>query len=173
MTTLEVDHGEDGIFQVNFNLTLPGLSCEFAAVDLRNVIGKRRENIKDRTVHKFSLDGTWQGSATHGDTIEHVYEGTNKDHYGNARHAIELTRETFKKGIDEYEVLLVDFHAPWCSHCRNLAPIYEHAAEMVKERAPKEVDAHHRHSGKHMWQCSHTLNHCSCSWDGRLYSSRF
>ena len=73
-TSIEVDHGEDGIFQVNFNITVPGLSCEFASVDLRNVIGKKRENIKDRTVHKFSLDGTWQGSATHSDQIEHVYE---------------------------------------------------------------------------------------------------
>mmetsp|Transcript_22402 Transcript_22402/g.28644 ORF Transcript_22402/g.28644 Transcript_22402/m.28644 type:complete len:494 (+) Transcript_22402:161-1642(+) len=146
-TAIEVDHSEDGIFQVNFNITLPGLSCEFAAVDLQNVIGKRRSDLKDRTVHKFSLDGTWQGHATERihDT-EHVYEGTNKDHYGNKRHAIELTAETFRQGIDEYEVMLVDFHAPWCSHCQHLAPIFEHAAEMVKERAPQEIDAHHKHS---------------------------
>jgi len=147
-TSIEVDHSEDGIFQVNFNLTIPGLSCEFAAVDLQNVIGKRRTDLKDRTVHKFSLDGTWQGLATGKQPNDepHLYEGTNKDHYGNQRHAIELTIDNFQQGIDEYEVLLVDFHAPWCSHCQHLAPIFEHAAELVKEKAPKEIDNHHRHS---------------------------
>lgn len=145
-TSIEVDHSEDGIFQINFNITIPALSCEFAAVDVRNVIGKKRENIKDKTIHKFSLDGTWQGSATDLDQTEHLYQGTNKDHYGNQRHAIELNADSFQEGIDEYEVLLVDFHAPWCSHCANLAPIYEHAAELVKLRAPHEIDSHHRHS---------------------------
>lgn len=145
-TSIKIDHSEDGVFQVNFNVTIQGLSCEFAAVDLKNVIGKKREDVKDKTIHKFSLDGTWQGFASKNDEAKHTYEGTNKDHYGNARHAIEMTADTFEGILDEYETLLVDFHAPWCSHCRNLAPVYEHAAEMVKQKAPHEIDTHHKHS---------------------------
>uniref|UniRef100_A0A7S2RYN8 Thioredoxin domain-containing protein n=1 Tax=Mucochytrium quahogii TaxID=96639 RepID=A0A7S2RYN8_9STRA len=146
VTTIEIDHSEDGIFQVNFNFTFPSLSCEFASVDVKNVIGKQREDINDKTIHKYTLDGSYHGAGNSEENWEHLYEGTDKDHYGNRRYAIELTPERFETMKKEFEVLLVDFHAPWCSHCQNLAPIYEHAADLVRKRAPHEVDGHHKHS---------------------------
>jgi hypothetical protein len=119
-THIVIDHSEDGILQVNFNVTLPGLSCEFASIDLLNVIGGKREDIKDRSVHKFSLDGTWQGFASKDQTL-HTYSGTDKDHYGNRRHALELVGQgQLNDAVNEYEAMIVDFHAPWCSHCRAL-----------------------------------------------------
>lgn len=145
-THIVIDHSEDGILQVNFNVTLPGLSCEFASIDLLNVIGQKREDIKDRSVHKFSLDGTWQGFASKDETV-HTYSGTDKDHYGNQRHAIEIVGQTqLNDATNDYEAMIVDFHAPWCSHCRALSPVYEHSAEMVKEKAPTTIDSHRRHA---------------------------
>ena len=44
------------------------------------------------------------------------------------------------------KVILVDFHAPWCSHCQRLAPIYEHAAHLVQQNSQKGLDAHNKHS---------------------------
>ncbi len=147
ITSVLVDHSEDATFQMNFNVTIKGLSCEFAAIDLKNIIGRDREDIDDKTVHKFTLDGTWQGYATKNEQEFNYDTGkTNKDHYGNAKHAIELTPDKFQQALDDFEVLLVNFHAPWCPHCRDFAPIYEHAAEMVKEKAPHTIDAHHKHS---------------------------
>ena len=46
--TITVDHSEDGVFQVNFNLSLEGLSCEYAAIDLHNAVGRTREMINDK-----------------------------------------------------------------------------------------------------------------------------
>jgi len=146
VTSIEVDHSEDSTFQINFNFTFPHMSCDFASIDYANVIGKESYDISDQTIAKYALDGTYHGMASTDDSYVHLYEGTDKDHYGNARHAIELTPTSFSKMVDEFEVVLVDFHAPWCPHCRNLAPIFEHAADLVKERAPHEADNHHKHS---------------------------
>ena len=119
--------------------------------DLKNKIGGTRENIHDKSVHKFSTDGsnTWQGYASKKETKVHTYEGTNKDHYGNQRHAVELSADNFDRMTHEYHAVIVDFHAPWCIHCRNLAPIYQHAAELVKQKEALESQLRpHKSRGK-------------------------
>lgn len=54
------------------------VGCEFLSVDLENVIGKKREDIKDRSVHKYALeDGKFLGYADDDKKdLEHLYEGT-------------------------------------------------------------------------------------------------
>ena len=37
--------------------------------------------------------------------------------------AVKLDADSFQRHLDEYEVMIVDFHAPWCIHCQRLAPI--------------------------------------------------
>ena len=70
------------------------------------------------------------------ETLDDAFEygtSTDYDHYGNKRIAFDIA------GLDMFEhmvrahhgLLLVNFHAPWCLHCRNFAPIWQHAAEMT------------------------------------------
>ncbi|CAN6326756.1 unnamed protein product [Urochloa humidicola] len=45
-----------------------------------------------------------------------------------------LTPETFDSIVlDETKDVLVEFYAPWCGHCKHLAPVYEELASVFKQ----------------------------------------
>ncbi|CAJ0942483.1 unnamed protein product, partial [Mesorhabditis belari] len=44
-----------------------------------------------------------------------------------------LTEANFDKFIVDNELVLVKFYAPWCGHCKKMAPDFERAAKQLKE----------------------------------------
>ncbi|CAF1469685.1 unnamed protein product [Adineta ricciae] len=48
---------------------------------------------------------------------------------------VDLTSNNFTQFIQQHPVVLAEFYAPWCGHCKQLAPHYEQAARLMKDAA--------------------------------------
>jgi len=52
----------------------------------------------------------------------------------------ELTNDTFAGFVDNNDIAIVDFWAPWCGPCRSFAPIFEQAAEANEDIAFAKIN---------------------------------
>ncbi|CAM6045721.1 unnamed protein product [Sphagnum compactum] len=147
-TIVVVDRSRDGEYlRIDFNLSFPALSCEFASVDVSDVLGTHRFNLT-KTVRKFPIDSRLQrigqevhagpvpNIKSHGDA--HGEEDIPYEHLGEG--AVELNQKTFDTYTHLFPVLVVNFYAPWCSWCARLKPSWERAAQIMAERYNPETD---------------------------------
>ncbi|KAB1995496.1 hypothetical protein ES319_D13G165800v1 [Gossypium barbadense] len=141
-TSIVVDNSSDGNFlRIDFNISFPALSCEFASVDVSDVLGTNRLNVT-KTIRKFSIDPHLRptGAEFHSGPLPHyIKHGDEVDEETNEG-SVALNSASFDKLSHQYQILVVNFYAPWCYWSTRLKPSWEKAAKIIKQRYDPEVD---------------------------------
>lgn len=141
-TSVVVDKSSDAEFlRIDFNMSFPALSCEFASVDVSDVLGTNRLNIT-KTIRKHSIDKHLRptGSEFHSGstTTELKHDEVDDEEYGEG--SVSLNGHNFDKASHHFPILVVNFFAPWCYWSNRLKPAWEKATNIIRERYDLESD---------------------------------
>ena len=101
VTSVIIDPNKDSLLRINFNITVMDISCEFATIDVVDVLGTRKDNIT-RNINKWQVDSNG---------VRRNYEGRNmeqKDLLHDMHHDIDAL---ISNGTRRGEYNIIALHA--------------------------------------------------------------
>ena len=136
-------HGE--MLRVNFNISFPALSCEYATLDVSDALGSKKLNLT-KTVRKAPIDAEslvkvgcgiedFQRPEPKYDEFEPGFDGD--EPFDEADFAKPLDEASWDAHMNHYDVVIVNFFAPWCHWCQQLAPTWEAVTQVVHQKYPE------------------------------------
>lgn len=140
-TMITLDSHQEDRLRINFNISLVAIPCQYASLDLSDHMGQQFVNIT-RHVRHFRLASSSTTSEiqrldevvmdTHANGIP-MWGGTDQRTHDGIHYSTPLTTETFDDFMSKYELVLVNYYAPWCPYCRALNPEWERAAAQLDD----------------------------------------
>ncbi|XP_071730210.1 protein disulfide isomerase-like 5-4 [Rutidosis leptorrhynchoides] len=151
---------EDSI-RVDLNISFPFLSCEFASLDVSDVLGTNRLNIT-KTVRKYSINRNFETNGDEFDnepakydlkhdendeefdtgTVKYTLKHDEKIDVPYGEGSVMLNSHNFDKVTHEHPIVVVNFWAPWCHWSTRLKPAWEKTAKVMRQRY------HPKHDGR-------------------------
>jgi len=136
-TEIAIDNNAEPQIQLNFNISLFAVHCDFISVDVWDVLGTNRQNVT-KNVEKWQLDvhgnrRQFSGRNREQREVRHeVHAETLAELHEDGVHAPNLSPSDFKEFIEDHDMAFINFFAPWCMWCQRLHPTWEKLAEEVE-----------------------------------------
>lgn len=139
-------HGE--LLRINFNLSFPALSCEYATLDVSDALGSKKINLT-KTVRKavieeeslrrvgYAMEDFKRPEPKYDDEFPLV-DNEAFDPFDEEDFAKSLDERSWDAHMKHYDVVIVNFYAPWCHWCQQLAPTWEAVTQEVHKKYPEE-----------------------------------
>jgi thiol-disulfide isomerase/thioredoxin len=133
-TEIIMDGHQEDLLTVHFNLSFPSLPCRYANVDLSDHMGQRFVNISHH-IRRWRLETRSDVSLR----LEELFAPPEENfiihevHEGEKLSELLSTPEEFDEFIRKYDLVLVQYFAPWCRFCTQLAPVWEFVAGQLLE----------------------------------------
>jgi len=140
-TEVRLDENMQQQVNINFDIIMLDLPCQFAQVNLWDIFENYKINVTGGISQRRNLH--WEdGSLIPGHTPLHedkVIKWDDIELDGEGHHAIDLKaiegmksiEEVFKEHADKYVVLIANFYANWCIWSKRLSPVFEKTAEKI------------------------------------------
>jgi len=136
-TEIALDENSESQIQLNFNVSLFALHCDFVSVDVWDVLGTNRQNVT-KNIEKWQLDEDGHRRSFSGRNRE-TRQLINEEHeeslfelHQDGIHAVDLTPRNYDDFLEHNPLVFIDFYASWCIWCQRLHPTWEKLAEEVE-----------------------------------------
>lgn len=138
VATISPEADSEHQIRLNFNISLHDLKCDFITVDVWDALGTNRQNVT-KNIQRWQLNaegqrGVYAGRQWEGRVLKHdEHDETLEEMIKDGSYAHVLTLGNWDEFMKKNELAFVDFFAPWCGHCKRLAPTWEKFAQKVFE----------------------------------------